>query len=88
MAKPSTSEVLRRAQQALASSPIYVLREILVEPVGRSLVLSGCVDSFYHKQQAQEVVRAVVGRWDVINVIEVQASPVSPALVESAATMT
>jgi osmotically-inducible protein OsmY len=83
MAKPSTSEVLRRAQEALASSDIYVLREILVEPVGRSLVLSGCVDSFYHKQLAQEVVRAVVGRCDVINVIEVE---VSPALAGGAAT--
>jgi hypothetical protein len=75
MGEPSTSEVLRRAQTALASSPIYVLREVLVERVDRSLVLSGCVDSFYHKQVAQEVVRAAVGRCDVINIIEVQGSP-------------
>lgn len=83
MAKPSTAEVLRRAREALASSPFYVLREILVETSGRSLVLSGCVDSFYHKQQAQEVVRAVVGRRDVINTIEV-----TPVLEESAAATT
>jgi hypothetical protein len=79
MAKPSTLEV-QKAQEALASHHIYVLREILVERVGGSLVLSGCVDSFYHKQQAQEVVIAAVGRCDVINVIEVHASP---ALVET-----
>ena len=73
MSDPSTAEVvLKRAQAALAASPIYVIRELLVERVGESLVLSGCVDTFYHKQVAQEAVRAATGRVDVINVVEVR----------------
>lgn len=80
MVQRPTTDVLRRAQAALSSSPIYVLREIIVERSGRSVVLSGCVDSFYHKQQAQELVRSVVGGYDVINVLEV-----APTLAESAA---
>jgi osmotically-inducible protein OsmY len=72
MSEPSTSAVQRRAQEALTASPIFVLREVLVERVGESLLLSGCVDTFYHKQVAQELVRAVAGRTDVINCLEVQ----------------
>lgn len=69
-------ELQERAQAALAASPIYVLREVLVERVGGSLLLTGTVDSFYHKQVAQEVVRAVARSVDVINVVEVNGEPV------------
>ncbi len=75
MGDPSTTEVQERAQAALAASPIYVLREVLVERVGGSLLLTGTVDTFYHKQVAQEVVRAVAGSADVINVVEVCGEP-------------
>jgi len=44
---------------ALASSPICELRELCVEQHNGSLLISGVVSSFYHKQLAQEVVRAV-----------------------------
>ena len=71
MGDPSMMNVQERAQAALAASPIYVLREVLVERVGSSLLLTGTVDTFYHKQVAQELVRAVAGRVDVINVVEV-----------------
>lgn len=71
MGDPSTLAVQERAQAALAASPIYVLREVLVERVGSSLLLTGTVDTFYHKQLAQELVRAVVRSVNVINVVEV-----------------
>ena len=72
MSDPSTSEVVRRAQMALSASPIYDLRELLVEKVGDALELSGYVESWHHKQMAQELVRAVAGRKSVINIVEVR----------------
>ena len=38
----------------------------------RSMLLSGCVSSFYHKQLAQEVVRSVCSDTMVINSIRVE----------------
>ena len=59
MAEVSVSEVQPRAQSALAGSPIYELRDLLVQQHNGSLLISGTVSSFYHKQLAQEVVRTV-----------------------------
>ena len=59
------------AQSALAASPIFVLRELCVKRNGDSLLLSGQVDSFYHKQLAQEVVRSVADGYRVVNSIDV-----------------
>jgi hypothetical protein len=70
-----TRDAKTRAQSALTSSPIYVLREVHVERAGESLLLSGRVDTFYHKQLAQEVVRAVADEFEVINSILVQEEP-------------
>jgi uncharacterized NAD-dependent epimerase/dehydratase family protein len=42
-----------------------------VEQTGEALVLSGLVSSYYHKQLAQEVVRAVAEGLEVINSIHV-----------------
>ncbi len=67
-----TLEVLdaaSRAQSALAASPIYVLRDIVVEQNGDALMLMGRVDTFYHKQLAQEVVRAVADGLRVVNAV-------------------
>ena len=72
MVKPLTMDVCLRAQSALTSSPIYVLRELQVEYVGDCLLLSGKVDTFYHKQLAQEVVRDVAEGLEVINSVDVQ----------------
>jgi hypothetical protein len=67
------SEVLPLAQSALSESPIFDLRDLVVEAGEDALVLHGSVSSFYHKQMAQEVVRAVAGREvDVVNSIAVQ----------------
>ena len=74
MAEVSVSEVQPRAQSALASSPIYELRDLLVQQHNGSLLISGTVSSFYHKQLAQEVVRTVCESIavEVINSIRVQ----------------
>ena len=61
-----------RAKSVLAASPIFVLREVQVENVDDSLLLSGRVDSFYHKQLAQEMVRAVSDGMPVINSLDVE----------------
>lgn len=62
---------LHRAQTALTTSPIQALRDVQVERNGGSLVLSGCVSSFYHKQLAQEIVRGVCQDVELINSIDV-----------------
>ena len=71
MAKTLTQDVETQAKAALATSPIYVLRELHVEQSGGLLLLSGRVDSFYHKQLAQEVVRTVADGVQVVNSINV-----------------
>jgi osmotically-inducible protein OsmY len=73
MAIVELSEDLRiRAQDALVNSPVYELREIHVEHRDGSLYISGKVSSFYHKQLAQEVVRAVCTGIELINAIQVE----------------
>jgi len=59
MSQVSIRDVRPRAQIALASSPIFELRDLRVDQEEATLLISGCVSSFYHKQLAQEVVRAV-----------------------------
>ena len=71
MAAPKVADIQPRAQSALRASPIYALRELRVEQTGEALVISGLVSSFYHKQLAQEVVRAVAEGLEVINSIHV-----------------
>ncbi|HEY4311950.1 MAG TPA: BON domain-containing protein [Pirellulales bacterium] len=67
------SEARPLAQSALSDSVIFDLRDLVVEEGEDALVLRGSVKSFYHKQMAQELVRAVAGREvDVINSIDVQ----------------
>ena len=60
-----------RAQSALDSSPIYDLHDLSVEHAGGSLLITGSVSSFYHKQLVQEIVRAVAKGIDVINAVDV-----------------
>lgn len=66
------ADLERRAQTALANSPFYELREIRVELCDQSLVISGAVTSFYHKQLAQEVVRSVCEGIEVTNSVRVE----------------
>jgi osmotically-inducible protein OsmY len=71
MATALEIDVCSRARSALSQSPIYVLREITVQQSGDSLLLEGRVDTFYHKQLAQEVVRAVADGMRVENDLRV-----------------
>ena len=71
MPESTPSRVHSRAQTALGCSPIFALRRLQVERRGESLVLSGRVATFYHKQLAQEVVRAVTEGIEVVNSIAV-----------------
>jgi osmotically-inducible protein OsmY len=59
------------AQEALADDSVAALRDVRVEQVGNSLLLSGLVTSFYHKQLAQEKVRVAVGEVEIVNSIVV-----------------
>lgn len=67
------NDVQPRAQAALATSTVHELRDLQVQIVdgGRSLLIFGSVSSFYHKQLAQEAVRAACLDVKVINSIRV-----------------
>jgi BON domain-containing protein len=69
------SDVAALAKAALSQSRIFDLRRLAVEHDGESIVLRGRVDSFYHKQLAQELVRVAVDGTEVINAIHVVYRP-------------
>lgn len=48
---------VKSAQEALWGHSVIELRDLVVGREGRSLVITGRVMSFYHKQLAQETVR-------------------------------
>lgn len=77
MSHESVRDVQPIAQSALANSPIFELRDLHVDTENATLMISGSVSSFYHKQLAQEVVRAVCKECndieiDLVNSIQVQ----------------
>ena len=72
MATTPVQDVQPRAQTALSSSPIYELRDLQVEQREGTLLISGAVSSYYHKQLAQEVVRSVCEGIEVNNSILVE----------------
>lgn len=80
---PDTALRLRRA---LAESPVYELRDISAAVEDGKVVLLGTVSSFYHKQLAQEAVRAIAGpgNYEIVNRIVVRG-PGSTAAVSVAA---
>ena len=71
MAEVISESIEERAQSVLSSSVIYELRDLHVEHVGQTLLISGRVESYYHKQLAQELVRAVAAI-EVVNTISVR----------------
>jgi osmotically-inducible protein OsmY len=77
MAATTAESVQPRAQAALSNSPFYELRELRVEQRNDTLLISGCVSSFYHKQLAQEVVRSVCAGIEVVNSIRVELEEAS-----------
>ena len=72
MADSSAKTIQPRAQKALSASPVFALRELRVDEREERLMISGLVSSFYHKQLAQEVVRAVAEGIEVVNTITVR----------------
>ena len=64
----------QQAQAALASSPVVELRELTVVQSGESLLISGRVNCFYHKQLAQETVRPHAANLRMVNSVCVQSS--------------
>jgi BON domain len=72
MAQMLLSDAATQAKAVLATSRIFDLRCLDVEQDGESVVLRGRVDSFYHKQLAQELVRVAVEGTEVINAICVE----------------
>jgi len=73
------ADVECRVQNALAASPIGALRELRVERQGASLHLHGRVESFYHKQLAQEITRSLAADLQVVNSIAVGSASASRA---------
>jgi hypothetical protein len=69
-------EMQPKAQQALASSPVAVLRTLRVDQAPQGLVITGRVASFYHKQLAQEAVRCVCEGVPIVNRVDVDAQRV------------
>lgn len=69
MSRPT--DRLNKARQALRESCLHALRELEVEQAGDSIVISGRVSSFYHKQMAQEVVKAVCSDIELFNAVDV-----------------
>ena len=63
-----------RAKAVLGRSRIFDLRALEVGQIDGCVVLRGSVDSFYHKQLAQELIKMAIEGVEVINEIEVDYS--------------
>jgi hypothetical protein len=75
LSEPPVDAELAQARMALLRSNIYVLRKLHVDRDGDRLVLRGRVESYYHKQLAQELVRADVHGTEVLNALQVVYTP-------------
>ena len=73
---PLSRQLTEVAQQRLADSPYFTIRNISCEYDAGLLRLHGRVPTFYHKQLAQEAVADLRGVLQVVNQTEV-ASPAS-----------
>jgi hypothetical protein len=60
-----------RARTVLQTSKIYTLRKLQVEDADGAIILRGRVESFYHKQLAQELIRTAIDGVEVINALHV-----------------
>ena len=65
-------EDLVQAKQALKLSSLHAIRKLQVERLDGALVISGSVASFYHKQMAQEAIRAVCREAELHNSVYVE----------------
>lgn len=65
------SQLIDRAQSALATSPHLSRRRLKLEAKQGKLIVRGTVDSYYLKQMAQETLRKVDGVEKVENQLQV-----------------
>ena len=68
------TSIASRAKAVLKRSRIFDLRALVVEQEDECVVLRGSVDSFYHKQLAQELLKTEMEGVEVINEIRVDYS--------------
>lgn len=71
MIKTAHQNVEQAATDALANNSVRELRMLRVDRSANELQLSGRVQSFYHKQLAQEAVRSVAKGMAVVNRVDV-----------------
>ena len=74
MAHTFLSDFASQARAVLGRSRIFDLRCLEVEQDADCVVLRGSVDSFYHKQLAQELLKTAIDGVEVINEIHVDYS--------------
>jgi osmotically-inducible protein OsmY len=67
LAVGGTAEVLEVAREALSCSPYPAVRQVDVQSREGAVVLSGQVASYYHKQMAQEALKALRGTSLIVN---------------------
>ena len=75
MAPTLLADFTAQAKAVLGRSRIFDLRCLIVEPDADCVVLRGSVDSYYHKQLAQELLKTAIPGIEVINHIKVEYSP-------------
>ncbi len=68
----TASSLLDRIDDAITTSPHMFGHRVRLEADAGIVVLLGTVNSFYHKQMAQETVRRVDGVQSIDNRLEVQ----------------
>jgi BON domain-containing protein len=74
MAHTLLSDFASQAKAILRRSRIFDLRCLEVDQEADCVVLRGSVDSFYHKQLAQELLKTAIDGVEVINEIHVDYS--------------
>ena len=74
MATTQQQDIASAANEVLANSSVSELRRLRVDEKADKLHLSGQVRSFYHKQLAQEMVRGVAGKMQLVNRVDVRSS--------------
>lgn len=65
------SDLAIEAEDCLKQSPYHAVRNVVCEHQHDTLILRGRLSSYYLKQVAQEAVRWLADRADVVNAIEV-----------------
>ena len=69
----SSSLSRAKADQVLRQSPIPAIRNLRVEETEDSIILSGSVSTYYHKQLAQETLMPLRGARELHNRVTVRS---------------